>query len=108
MKKVFFALLFVSVASMSFANTVTPTKTDGAELRTELLSLLGTPQLESSMEERVMIHFTVNTQNEVVILSTDNEELDSYIKSRLNYKQLTTSDVIINERYTLPLLVKRG
>ena len=84
MKKVFFALLFVSVASMSFANTVNPTKTDGAELRTEILSLLGTPQLSGSMEERVDIQFTVNAQHEVVILSTNNEELDSYIKSKLN------------------------
>ena len=106
MKKVFFALLFVSVAGMSFAKADNPIKTEGAELRMEILSLIGIPPLDGSLEERVLIQFTVNAQNEVVILSTDNVELDSYIKSKLNYKQLKTTDVVINERYSLPLVVK--
>lgn len=108
MKKVFVALAFIAVSGMAFANNVNPTKAQGAELRSEILSLIGTPQLDDSMEERVIINFTVNSQNEVVVLSTSNAQLDGYIKSRLNYKQVTTSDVVINERYTLPLLVKRG
>ena len=108
MKKVIFALLFVSVSTMSFAFTVNPTKTDVAELRTEILSLIGTPPLNGSLEEKVEIQFTVNSQNEVVIISTNNEKLDSYIKFKLNYKHLETTDIVVNERYTLPLLVRKG
>jgi hypothetical protein len=108
MKKVLFALMFVSLASMAFAHGDKPTKAKGAELRAELLELIGTPPIEGSLEERIQIHFTINAKNEIVILSTNNNQLDHYVKSRLNYKQLSTGDIIINERYTLPLVVRKG
>ena len=105
MKKLFFALFFAALTNFSFANSANPTSINVSELRAELIDLIGTPRLANSLEERVTIQFTVNAENEVVILSTDNEELDGYLKSRLNYKQLDTENLVVNERYVLPLLV---
>ena len=77
------------------------------ELRAEILNAIGHPQIKSGdVLDRVTIHFMINAKNEVVILSTSNDDYDHYIKSKLNYYELTNSRGVINKQYTFPLVIQ--
>jgi hypothetical protein len=57
-------------------------------------------------EMKINISFLVNGQNEIIVLSTNNEEFDSLIKSALNYKKISVSELDYNTVYTLPVTFK--
>jgi hypothetical protein len=54
---------------------------------------------------KVDIHFMINDRNELVIMNTNNPELDAMIKSSLNYKALTVSELSYNTLYIMPVNV---
>ncbi|MDX1327130.1 MAG: hypothetical protein R3299_05445 [Arenibacter sp.] len=64
----------------------------------------------SLMEEDMsaVVYFTVNTEKEIVVLSvmTNEEALDAYIKSRLNYEKVKCTELEIGETYKIPVEVK--
>ena len=51
----------------------------------------------------VKVHFMVNTSNEVVVLRTNDDDLDNVIKYGLNYKELKNKDLEVNKVYILPI-----
>lgn len=53
--------------------------------------------------QKVNISFLVNGQNEIIVLSTSNSEYDSLIKTSLNYKKISVSELDYNTIYTLPV-----
>lgn len=109
MKKLIMALFAILMTASVFANGDNPSKSSLQDLRNEITELIGSPQLTSDMEEaRVTLHFTINTKNEIVVLSTNNQDFDGYIKGRLNYQQLERSSAVINKKYTLPLIIRKG
>ena len=57
-------------------------------------------------ETKVMISFMVNAQNEVMVVSTNNADLDNIIKSTLNYKKLAMKTLEYNKVYTVPVLIQ--
>lgn len=59
-----------------------------------------------SKDTKIIIHFTINDYNELVILSTNNEDLDGYIKNSLNDKKIELSKLQYNKEYDLPLVIK--
>ena len=59
-----------------------------------------------SQETKVFISFMINDKSEIVIMSTSNRELDSVLKSAVNYKKIEGDDFESNKLYTLPLLIK--
>lgn len=60
------------------------------EIRGQIIRLLGKPDLTSikSLTTEAQLHFVVNQKNEIVVLTvdTDDQFIDTYLKSRLNYK----------------------
>ncbi len=54
------------------------------------------------------ISFVLNTKNELVILTVDseNEEVSSYIKSKLNYQEMNISNILKGEQYKVSLKIK--
>lgn len=53
--------------------------------------------------EKVKMYFIVNVKNEIVILKTNNENVDATLKNNLNYKALKSTDLEINKVYILPI-----
>lgn len=53
--------------------------------------------------KKVNISFLVNGQNEIIVLSTSSPEYDSQIKTRLNYRKISVSELDYNTIYTLPV-----
>ncbi len=51
----------------------------------------------------VMMKFTINDQNELLVLSTDTPQLDKVIKYKLNYLELEHHELKSEKIYVLPL-----
>ena len=49
----------------------------------------------------------INKSSEIVVLTTDNEELDSTMKSLLNYKKLNVDPSLVNQTFYLPVTINK-
>ena len=96
-----FALLthFSNAADVSGAK-----KPEGAQIRTMLNTIDFTNLVKS--ETKVNISFFINSQNEVIVVTTNNKELDGVIKSTLNYKKIAVNELEYNKVYTVPVHIK--
>lgn len=97
MKK-FKVLLFVAVLAVSnlvSANTDPKIGNNigGETITSEIGDLLKNPSFEVEGETIALVTFTLNKNNEVVVLyvDTENEVMANYIKGRLNYKSLSVA-----------------
>ena len=104
-KNILFAALFTLVLGTASANTNPETNTARNEIKTLIQKADFASNLKNDMT--VNVTFMVNAKNEIIIMSTDQEELDSSIKSTLNYKKLKSSDMKVNMTYTLPVVLKK-
>jgi hypothetical protein len=104
--------LSLSTVFSVVATEKNPTKSNtNKELRTEIISLLGNEipvQIQSGSLAEVA--FIVNNNNEIVVLSVDSkiDNLNSFVKNKLNYKKLTTKGVKKGEFYRMPLKIKQS
>lgn len=104
--KLFFsALCILLITTVAQANPV-PEKTN--QLRFEIADLIQKLDFGAALDQEEVIHlnFTVNSKNEIIVLSTSNERLDRRIKLELNYKKVKTQDIEKNKIFTLPVRVK--
>ena len=108
--KVLIAAITLTLFSTSTAFAITET-TAKNNLRTEMVSLLGDKSnLELENETlKANVSFMINEKNQVVILSVDsrNENIDTYVKSKLNYKKVKASGITKGKVYIMPLKIKK-
>ncbi|MGB4958062.1 MAG: hypothetical protein WBO36_01235 [Saprospiraceae bacterium] len=57
-------------------------------------------------ETKLNISFFINAQNEVLIVSTNNKDLDNVVKVTLNYKKIAVDQLEYNKLYTIPVVIK--
>ncbi len=110
MKK-FKVILFVTLISFSaFANNTNPTNETKSELRTEIVKLLGKANFEFNNNLNSTIEFMVNNKGEIVVVNvnSNNTEVHSYVKSKLNYKILSTKLVKRGQIYKMPLKIVKS
>ncbi|MFI8379942.1 hypothetical protein [Leeuwenhoekiella sp. NPDC079379] len=110
--KIFMLAIAIISGSVLSANTVDPTKPVGkttskeakASMNKQLVSLLSTSTFKVSEETVIQISFTVNKENEIVVLnvSTDDLVIRNSIQNSLNYKKLSAK-VIKGQTYFLPI-----
>jgi len=103
-KSLISAFAFVLIASASFANdNISTTALD--DLRTEIATHLQKLDISKMSEESLTlkVKFLVNDANEVIVLSVDNDKLDSTIKSKLNYMKLDTNGITKNTVISVPV-----
>lgn len=93
------ALSAMTFSSNLYANNGGDTEpTTATSLKSEIATLVKSPALEEmgiTSEEAVKVKFFVNSDKEIIVVNTgtDNSSLDSFLKSRLNYKKVKTSDL---------------
>ncbi|MCD8435564.1 hypothetical protein [Tenacibaculum dicentrarchi] len=108
MKTIKFLLvaLFLSV-NVLVANATNPSdkKEELVLINKEVHKLLKNPKFELNSDVSVIVKLTVNSKNELIVLSVnsknDNQRIENYIKTSLNYKKIAgkvTTDV-----YNLPV-----
>jgi hypothetical protein len=80
-----------------------------SELRNQLIKLIDKPNHLSSLGQENLearLHVMINQRKEIVVLlvETDSDFVDQYLKSKLNYKKL--SSATIGRRYTMKVTLK--
>ena len=63
-------------------------------------------QIRNFSNEVAIVHFTLNSMNEIVILETgtDNPIVDKFIKMELNYERIDIKNIQINSEYFIKIL----
>lgn len=110
MKKV---ILFVCAAVITLhtavaGNTEPTDKKDPKTVTEQVTELLESPQFKVTEEVDVKVTLIVNKDQEVVVLDIDStdEQVISYIKSRLNYQKLNVG--VTGEKVVLPVKIMPG
>jgi hypothetical protein len=99
--------LVISISTLSFAS---PTNNGDPknELREQIIKLLGDFEATFKSNELVAeVVFTLNMNSELVIISvnSENESVDTYVKSKLNYKKIKVETINEGKIYYLPLTI---
>lgn len=106
-----FCISFLSMSSIS-ANEIEP-KDNNRVLRAKIVNLLGDEVPVILKDQKILevnISFMLNAKNEIVIVSVDAENtvIDSYVKSKLNYKVVQVKGIKKGEIYRVPLKIKQA
>lgn len=95
--------LFTINVSATNLNPIKPND----QLRTEMVELIGSSYMDEMEvdEYKAEVLFTVNNNRELIILSVESEDydLESYLKRRLNYKKVNHRPSENGEIYLLPV-----
>ena len=103
-KIVFSLLLLVASIAPNFANT-SPIDGKPSKAIDEIEKIIQKIDFDQSTMtiHTANVFFMVNSHNEVIVLQTSSDEIDSLIKSELNYKTLKNRDLQVHKIYTLPI-----
>ncbi|MBK8052025.1 MAG: hypothetical protein IPK35_01760 [Saprospiraceae bacterium] len=105
LKSIFAVVGFALMTQFSIAGDVSVAKKpESVQIRTILNSIDFTNLVKS--ETKLNISFFINSQNEVIVVTTNNKELDGVIKSTLNYKKIAVNELEYNKVYTVPVHIK--
>lgn len=110
-QKSFLVLLTIASFNFSALATVTsnePSTSVSQELRKEITQLVKSPKLDEGDRLDAMVNFIINDDNEIVVLyvETDEDYIDSFIKSKLNYHRVKTDGVKPNSKYSIIIKFK--
>ncbi|MFS4416765.1 hypothetical protein [Maribacter sp. 2307ULW6-5] len=97
-------MLLFSAGSFANANFPSP---DGT-LSEQIAKLLSqNPFSELKKEVTAQVRFTLNREGEIVVLSvtSDQEDMAAFVKSRLNYQKVVIAQVEEGKLYTVPVRI---
>jgi len=109
MRKLIILIAVTLINFSAFANIDKTTRTIKSELRTEIIKLLGTVDFNFNSDISTLIEFTINTKGEIIVLNVNSENtyVDNYVKTKLNYKVITSETNISGKTYKMPLTIKK-
>ena len=104
--KLFLLALGLVASTTAFAANPAPIS-EGTNTSKELKKLLNDPEFIVEHDMQADVLFTITDDKEIKVLSvaTENDELVSYIKSRLNNETLD-SDLETGKQYVVPFRIK--
>lgn len=104
-KNFLYVVCFLTVSGSMFAADALPLiKPESAQIQTILKSIDFDKYI--SDETKLNISFFINAQNEIIVVSTNSQDLDSVVKSTLNYKRIAVNELEYNKVYTVPVVIK--
>lgn len=112
----FLALSIFCFATASFANNPVgdvPTATSKSETKAFSKEIAGfikniDADAIAGNNETVHVNFIVNNNNEIVVMSTSNENYDGVFKGALNYKAVKAIGIQKFKVFTLPVTMKKS
>ncbi|MFZ0488705.1 MAG: hypothetical protein WBV11_04805 [Salegentibacter sp.] len=106
--KFLFLALAIGFSSLVSANNSDPKSGNPDGIARELQSMLNGPDMVIHQDLKAEVAFTVNKDNEVVVLSvdSDNEYVKEFVMKRLNYKKLQTKVDGGLVEYNLPVRIQ--
>jgi len=107
-KSLFLSAFMIGLFSFSsYAGDPVPKK-DNSKVSTQIQKLLtGLDITSMANEETLKIDFMVNPKGEIIVISTNNESMDSSLKHKLNYKKLNSKNLETFKTYTVPVKIKK-
>ncbi len=104
-KSITLALALLIGTTLTAANPIAD-KVNKEEVSQEIAQLLKGPLFELDVDTAASVILIVNSENELVVLSvdTEDEQVERYIKNRLNYKKLKNS-LERGKQYRLPVVI---
>lgn len=105
-----FSLILVVLALLTsgsiFANEFNSTEPSN-DLSTQIGILLDENSFIVEDDLTANVQFTLNDQMEIVVLTveTDNEMLESFVKSRLNYEKVESKEYKVGKTYSVPIRI---
>ena len=95
----------IAFSSVVSANTEPVKKAESSLITQEVSELLKNPSFEVEQDMLANVTLTVNKNNELVVLSVDSESelVVNYIKSRLNYIELSAD--VETQTYKVPVRI---
>ena len=107
MKNLKILALVVAMTIGSFVSATTnPIKTvESASISKSVGELLKNPGFQLDQEVDAVVDIFINSDDEMVVLSvdTDNEKVEQYIKSRLNYKKVENTTLGNKKSFKVPV-----
>lgn len=108
MKTIKTVLLIVAItfSSVLSANT-NPNDAEPTTMNKVIGKLLQAPNFKVDQDVIALVTLTINQDNEIVVLHVDSKSatLRSFIKGRLNYKEITTDLVSKSKTYVVPVRI---
>jgi uncharacterized radical SAM superfamily protein len=104
-KSIALALALLSGTLVSAA-TVPVKKKEIKPCSEQIAELLEEPQFEVENELSAYVTFMLNDDNEIVVLDveTDNEQVERFVKARLNYQEIQTN-LETGKQYNVPVRI---
>ena len=103
--KLFFALIALSISTSTFAHS-------GPEYPTvseEIMSIIKDANFELDGSDKVVINFLINSENKLILISTNDKSNEKRLRSLLDLKDVNWSgEADINTIYTLPLVINKS
>lgn len=104
-KSLLAVVCFAMISNFAIAaGTPNNKKPEGAQIQAYLKGIDFNKMVKA--DTKVNISFMINAQNEILVVSTNNKDLDGVLKSALNYKSISVSELEYNKIYTVPVLLK--
>lgn len=99
------AAAMFAVGSVS-ANDNTPSNTK-AQLASQIQKMLKKNSFDVADDLTANVRFIINDEGEIVVISveTANEQLEGFVKRRLNYKKVKTDSAVTGKTYTVPVRI---
>lgn len=106
MKSLFIPIFALLLSKAAFAgNGTTAIENANESLRKEIAKKFKNIDIDrlNLKDNSVKVQFMINEENELIVLRTDNPELDYIVKARLNYSEVDTTDVKKNSFYSISI-----
>ena len=101
--------LFLLVGTIASANDPVEKEVDSPTIHEEISKLLQNPDFSVEENSTAIVNIFINSEGELVVISvkTENESLEQYVKSSLNYYKLDNKRNI-GKVFTLPVTITSG
>ncbi len=105
---VLLAVLLMSTFSVNAARYTFDSSNPGSpSLRHEIKEYIDSGIDHISKKGTVTLNFLVNSKNELVVVSIDDNRLGESLRSLLNYKRIDAEDYEVNKLYTMNITVEK-
>lgn len=77
--------------------------------KTQMMEYLAKMDVQADeVPDKIIVDFMITENGEIIVLSTSDKSLDALMKAKLNYKKLTTEDLEIGKKYSLPIVFEKS
>ena len=100
-------ILFIAIFASFTMRANTPETKYSSQVRAKIVKLLENAPFQVSKDVNAQIEFLITKKGEIIVtnVSSNNEFVEGYVKSKLNYKKVAVKDNFKPHFYKMPLKI---